>query len=112
MSKKYYSFILLLFRSKSPFECARPPLRRRVGAGTSNRARKGQYRSYARKAVRFRYLLSPLREELFFSALGPEHPVLRRGQPAHYRSLITASEPETLISDSDARYPAIHLCGL
>jgi ribosomal protein L16 Arg81 hydroxylase len=58
----------------------------------------------------FEALLSPIGAEDFFATYWErKHLVLRRGQPAYYQSLVTASDLETLISDTDGRYPAIRL---
>jgi hypothetical protein len=58
----------------------------------------------------FDALLSPIGVKDFFSTYWErKHLVLRRGQPGYYQSLMMASDLETLISDSDARYPAIRL---
>ena len=62
------------------------------------------------KPFDFDALLSPLEAEVFFSTYWErQHLLLQRGEPAFYQSLMTASDLETLISDSDARYSAIRL---
>lgn len=58
----------------------------------------------------FDALLSPLGAETFFSTYWErQHLLLRRSEPAFYDPLIRASDLETLISDTDTRYPAIRL---
>lgn len=58
----------------------------------------------------FAELLSPLDSREFFSRYWErQHLVLQRNRPDYYESLITTTELESIISDSDARYPAIRL---
>ena len=58
----------------------------------------------------FDALVAPIGADAFFSKYWErEHLILHRGQPTFYQSLITVTDLETLISDSDARYPAIRL---
>ena len=58
----------------------------------------------------FSRLLSPLATGEFFSTHWEQkHWLLKRGQPHWYDSLITAADLENIISNSDARYPAIRL---
>jgi len=58
----------------------------------------------------FARILSPLAVKQFFSTYW-EHQYwhLKREQPHYYDSLITALDLENIISESDARYPAIRL---
>lgn len=62
------------------------------------------------KPFDFSALLSPVEPETFFATSWErQHFFVRRGQPDYYQSLITAPDLERMISDSDARYPAIRL---
>ena len=55
-------------------------------------------------------LLSPVsRRDFFSSHWERQHLLLERAEPRYYDSLITAADLEEIISDSDARYPAIRL---
>jgi ribosomal protein L16 Arg81 hydroxylase len=55
-------------------------------------------------------LLKPVGTEAFFSNYWEKkHLWLRRSAPTYYRSLLTAEDLENLISNPDARYPAIRL---
>jgi ribosomal protein L16 Arg81 hydroxylase len=47
--------------------------------------------------------------EFFSTYWEQKHCLLKRGQPHWYDSLITAADLENIISNSDARYPAIRL---
>jgi hypothetical protein len=58
----------------------------------------------------FERLLRPVGVEAFFSNYWEKkHLVVQRADPYYYRSLLTAHDLEALISDPDARYPAIRL---
>jgi ribosomal protein L16 Arg81 hydroxylase len=58
----------------------------------------------------FDTLVSPLSAADFLSRHWErEHVFVRRDRASYYQSLITAADLEKLISDSDARYPAIRL---
>ncbi len=58
----------------------------------------------------FERLLRPVGVESFFSNYWEKkHLCLQRSEPYYYQSLLTAQDLETLISHSDARYPAIRL---
>lgn len=55
-------------------------------------------------------LLSPLGCDAFFSAYWEkQHLLLRRDQPRYCERLLEISDMENMISNSDARYPAIRL---
>jgi ribosomal protein L16 Arg81 hydroxylase len=55
-------------------------------------------------------LLSPHEPEAFFSNFWERrHLFVKRDEPRFYESLITAADLENIISNSDARYPAIRL---
>ena len=58
----------------------------------------------------FDKLLNPVERQDFFSNYWEhQHLLLQRNRPNYYESLITAADMENIISDSDARYPAIRL---
>jgi len=55
-------------------------------------------------------LLAPMGSDEFFASYWERrHLQLRRGQPRYYEPLITSADLENIISQSDARYPAIRL---
>ncbi len=58
----------------------------------------------------FARLIRPLTIDAFLATYWERrHVLLKRDQPDYYQSLITAGDLERIISDSDARYPAIRL---
>jgi ribosomal protein L16 Arg81 hydroxylase len=58
----------------------------------------------------FARLLGPLEADQFFAEFWERKYLhLKRSQPHYYQSLICAADLEKIISDSDARYPAIRL---
>jgi hypothetical protein len=55
-------------------------------------------------------LLAPLGAERFFSVTWErKHLLLSRGDPGYYDGLLSSADIENMISDTDARYPAIRL---
>ena len=63
-----------------------------------------------RQVFDFARLVNPLGTEGFLSTYWErQHLLLSRSEPKYYESLITAADLENIISQSDARYPAIRL---